>query len=363
MSGTGPAPALRCGSDQCRVSRSGTGPSPAARCGAGPCRVSRPGIGPSPPALRCGSGRCRVVRSRTGWPGDVRWSGRWSGRVPDAARPRPGPGPTTGARYQRLAAGSRSRRAASAVPVPALAVVLARRRRSPRPRAPAYEEPHRGGNCGYSGRFRGPRRRRIARVRAWSRRPLADPRRQRTARSGAGRRRPVSADHAAGRHRPKSESQIAYRHWPRSESQGARRRRPMSWGRAADRRHSRRRAVPRLGRGDRYAVPAPSGRWPPGLGCSSRIRWFRSVASSCAGFSPPRRQRGPFSGWRGQHRLLHAPWAFRVPQPRHQPPASATTVPRQTKRAARPHMGSDPLQVCPAASYSPTRSPAQYHRR
>ena len=26
-------------------------------------------------------------------------------------------------------------------------------------------------------------------------------------------------------------------------------------------------------------------------------------------------------------------------------------------------IGSDPLHVCPAASYSPTRSPAQYHRR
>jgi hypothetical protein len=33
------------------------------------------------------------------------------------------------------------------------------------------------------------------------------------------------------------------------------------------------------------------------------------------------------------------------------------------RRGPLDHIGSDPLQTCPAASYSPTRSPAQYHRR
>ena len=33
------------------------------------------------------------------------------------------------------------------------------------------------------------------------------------------------------------------------------------------------------------------------------------------------------------------------------------------RRGPLDHIGSDPLQSCPAASYSPTRSPAQYHRR
>jgi hypothetical protein len=33
------------------------------------------------------------------------------------------------------------------------------------------------------------------------------------------------------------------------------------------------------------------------------------------------------------------------------------------RRGPLDHIGSDPLQACPAASYSPTRSPAQYHRR
>ena len=33
------------------------------------------------------------------------------------------------------------------------------------------------------------------------------------------------------------------------------------------------------------------------------------------------------------------------------------------RRGPLNHVGSDPLQACPAASYSPTRSPAQYHRR
>ena len=41
-------------------------------------------------------------------------------------------------------------------------------------------------------------------------------------------------------------------------------------------------------------------------------------------------------------------------QPQHYP---------DKRRGPLNHIGSDPLQTCPAASYSPTRSPAQYHRR
>ena len=60
-----------------------------------------------------------------------------------------------------------------------------------------------------------------------------------------------------------------------------------------------------------------------------------------------------------------------VPRPLGVPRPSATLTNLQhlppqypdKRRGSLDHIGSDPLQACPAASYSPTRSPAQYHRR
>ena len=58
-----------------------------------------------------------------------------------------------------------------------------------------------------------------------------------------------------------------------------------------------------------------------------------------------------------------------APLPLGVPGPSATLTNLQTqdypdkRRGPLNHIGSDPLQTCPAASYSPTRSPAQYHRR
>jgi hypothetical protein len=63
--------------------------------------------------------------------------------------------------------------------------------------------------------------------------------------------------------------------------------------------------------------------------------------------------------------LPPAPRSLGVPRPS----ATATNLqhlPPQypdKRRGPLDHIGSDPLQACPAASYSPTRSPAQYHRR
>jgi hypothetical protein len=60
-----------------------------------------------------------------------------------------------------------------------------------------------------------------------------------------------------------------------------------------------------------------------------------------------------------------------APRPLGVPRSSATPTNLQhplpqypdKRRGPLDHIGSDPLQACPAASYSPTRSPAQYHRR
>ena len=95
-------------------------------------------------------------------------------------------------------------------------------------------------------------------------------------------------------------------------------------------------------RPDRCAVLARRGRRPSGPGRSSRSRWSRSAAGSSAGSSMFRQQHEPSSGHRGRRRydrrrLPLGPWAFRVPQPRQPTSSSATTVPRQRKRAARPH--------------------------
>jgi hypothetical protein len=63
--------------------------------------------------------------------------------------------------------------------------------------------------------------------------------------------------------------------------------------------------------------------------------------------------------------LPPAPRSLGVPRPS----ATATNLqhlpPQYPDKRREPldHIGSDPLQACPAASYSPTRSPAQYHRR
>ena len=112
---------------------------------------------------------------------------------------------------------------------------------------------------------------------------------------------------------------------------------------------------------------------PPSRGPSPAA--LRRVARS----SPPRRSRGPVrrrlaltvpalapAGFRPAKSSGFpplAPWPLGVPGP------SATLTNLQTqdypdkRRGPLDHIGSDPLQTCPAASYSPTRSPAQYHRR
>jgi hypothetical protein len=74
----------------------------------------------------------------------------------------------------------------------------------------------------------------------------------------------------------------------------------------------------------------------------------------------------PLPAWPPLLRALPpAPRSLGVPRPS----ATATNLqhlPPQypdKQRGPLDHIGSDPLQACPAASYSPTRSPAQYHRR
>ena len=92
----------------------------------------------------------------------------------------------------------------------------------------------------------------------------------------------------------------------------------------------------------------------------------------------PVRAAGLRPGWRWPYPLL-APAVlpprevFGFPPLAPLPPGvsgpSATLTNLQTqdypdkRRGPLDHIGSDPLQTCPAASYSPTRSPAQYHRR
>jgi hypothetical protein len=68
--------------------------------------------------------------------------------------------------------------------------------------------------------------------------------------------------------------------------------------------------------------------------------------------------RATSSGSRCSH---PASWGSRVPQPR-SPTSSLNTT--QTSEEGRSTIsGATLFKVCPAASYSPTRSPAQYHRR
>ena len=109
----------------------------------------------------------------------------------------------------------------------------------------------------------------------------------------------------------------------------------------------------------------------PDRGQRSPTRCFRLAVGSTAEPSPRRRPGGPSSVCRRQsgcrsygHRCLRRwPWAFRVPQPRQ--PTSSICLPQYPDKRRGPLnlIGSDPLQACPAVSYSPTRSPAQYHRR
>jgi hypothetical protein len=104
----------------------------------------------------------------------------------------------------------------------------------------------------------------------------------------------------------------------------------------------------------RQAADLPSG--------SSR---FSGHPSSCARSSGFRRLRDrPAHGRRCyQRRSLLVALAFRVPQPRK---PNLQRLPQQypgKRRGPLNLIGSDPLQACPAASYSPTRSPTQYHRR
>jgi hypothetical protein len=188
--------------------------------------------------------------------------------------------------------------------------------------------------------------------RRWSpgflRPPTAEPsdgflRRRPTARPGA--RRPVreNATFAGSPRRRGPCSALARGPAPMSGSSDAGRRRLASEDHAARRRRSRchDRCAVLARRGPRQCGPRPRGRRPSGPGRSSRSRWSRSAAGSCAGSSMFRRQHEPSSGHRGRRRydrrLPLGPWAFRVPQPRQPTSSSATTVPRQTKRAARPH--------------------------
>jgi len=95
--------------------------------------------------------------------------------------------------------------------------------------------------------------------------------------------------------------------------------------------------------GRRYGDPGRFGRFGPGCIRPSLPRSARRAASS------------------GSRRLLHVPWVSPVPQPRL--PASSFHTTQASEEGRSTVSGSDPLQACPAASYSPTRSPAQYHRR
>ena len=63
----------------------------------------------------------------------------------------------------------------------------------------------------------------------------------------------------------------------------------------------------------------------------------------------------------GSRYLLPGSSASRIPRPRSS--TSSYQHYPDKRRGPLDHIGSDPLQTCPAASYSPTRSPAQYHRR
>jgi hypothetical protein len=126
-------------------------------------------------------------------------------------------------------------------------------------------------------------------------------------------------------------------------------------------------------RRDPHAVPVQRvqrvrrGPRPSGPGRRLRTRWSRSAVASW-GSSPFQRWYELSSGYRGhrrygRRRLPLVPWAFRVPQPRQ--PTFQPLPPQYPDKRRGPLdlIGSDPLQACPAASYSPTRSPAQYHRR
>jgi hypothetical protein len=98
---------------------------------------------------------------------------------------------------------------------------------------------------------------------------------------------------------------------PEFAGHGAVHRRPASAGCVARRLRSRRHG--------RYAVPARRGRRVPA-----------DLGHSPSTYSSPSASE-PFSG------LSLGPWAFRVPQPRQPTSSICPTVPRQAKRAARPH--------------------------
>ena len=150
-----------------------------------------------------------------------------------------------------------------------------------------------------------------------------------------------------------------------SGSSGAVHRRQVSGGHAGRRRPLRHRG--RRHRAGRFLAGAAGGRPAP------------AVARGPAGPGRPRTPRGL--------RGLRAPEAarpvFAIPRPPPVPPPPLDPrplgVPRPSatqtnlqhlppqypdkRRGPLDLIGSDPLQACPAASYSPTRSPAQYHRR
>jgi hypothetical protein len=159
------------------------------------------------------------------------------------------------------------------------------------------------------------------------------------ARSGGARRWPMAARCGGARR------------WEMAARYGAVHRWPEFAGCAVSLRRWRRRGPRHLGRcailarcGCRCAAPARRGRTPTVPGRSSSNRWSRSAAGSFSGSSPFRRSCARSSAYRRPRgcrsydwrRLPPRPWAFRVPLPR-QPPASATTVSRQAKRAAQPH--------------------------
>ena len=130
------------------------------------------------------------------------------------------------------------------------------------------------------------------------------------------------------------------------------------------------------GRHGRFGVPGGHGWLGAGRGPRPPSRRWPLGAGSSVGLWPPRRPGGPSSGFRcrpghrcygrhhyGHHCLRRGPWAFWVPQPR-QPTSNVCPLQYPDKRrGSLNHNGSDPLQACPATSYSPTRSPSQYHRR
>ena len=117
--------------------------------------------------------------------------------------------------------------------------------------------------------------------------------------------------------------------------------------------------------GARFLPGASGGRPAPAVAADPLVPAGRGLLGVLGVFAAPAVAR-PVFGYRGRRRydrrrLPLGSSAFRVLRPR----SSTSSLQHYPDKRRGPlnHIGSDPLQACPAASYSPTRSPAQYHRR